>query len=272
MEPSKPFTKSSSRFLTSLFVTILVGQGETPFYIHRDLLCDRSAHFRAALKGHFKEAKTGQIAFPEEQAETFDLFVYWVYRDTLPHIHKGEDLQYYISLMSFARSILLEELYNNCMDIVRNHFYFSRRAANKDGPIVTVDDISMVYNAPEKLSKLRFCVCFEAALHVAINANNGSPGWMDSNLARLLEQGGDFASDFPRLLVYCSTIKSQLPFEASSKPEGESSKVSDGLARTRLIQPDDDTTSTKSSKGKKPAAPFRSLRIMIFLPVNSFRY
>jgi hypothetical protein len=43
------------------------------------LLCNTSPFFRSALKGSFAEASKRSIELPEDDADSFDLFVRWLY-------------------------------------------------------------------------------------------------------------------------------------------------------------------------------------------------
>lgn len=113
------------------------------------------------------------------------------------------DLQRYVTLMSFARSILLEELQNACMDSIR--LAFSAKTGDRELPKVCGKDLHLAYDMSE-LRKLRFFMCFQAALQIIIN-HHCDAGWMDEQLTQVLEQGGDLAVDLPKLLVYCSALK-----------------------------------------------------------------
>lgn len=70
-------TPSSSLFDT--IVTILVGPNHIKFEIHKALLCHRSAYFKGALTGRFKEAREGIVTLEDEDPETFSRFHAWLY-------------------------------------------------------------------------------------------------------------------------------------------------------------------------------------------------
>ncbi|KAL8686859.1 MAG: hypothetical protein Q9218_006810 [Villophora microphyllina] len=117
--------------LQRYMVTIIVGKSGKDFYTHRDLLYDRSSYFRAALSGSFKEAQTGQIEFPNEAEAAFRLFLSWLYGSELSPPTTKEGLQVFISLLCFARTILLEELSNLCMDQVRYYYLVKTSWSNE---------------------------------------------------------------------------------------------------------------------------------------------
>ncbi|KAL8785470.1 MAG: hypothetical protein Q9195_008613 [Heterodermia aff. obscurata] len=62
-------------------VTLLVGEGETPFNIHVDLLCEASPFFNSAFMGtgNFKEASTKSMKLPEDDPATMDKLIQWIY-------------------------------------------------------------------------------------------------------------------------------------------------------------------------------------------------
>lgn len=64
-------------------VQILVGPDEKRFDVHKELLCSVSDFFSAALNGGFKEAATGVVKLPEQDTETFQYFVHWLYSGKL---------------------------------------------------------------------------------------------------------------------------------------------------------------------------------------------
>lgn len=72
-----------SRKLSDTIVQVKLGKGARVFAIHRGLLCDRSAYFNAAFEGRFKEAEEQMMALPEEDAEVFELFQFWLNSDRL---------------------------------------------------------------------------------------------------------------------------------------------------------------------------------------------
>lgn len=55
---------------------------KTIFPIHKNLLCNCSSYFAAALKGGFKEAKTGTIILADEHPEVISRFKTWLYNNT----------------------------------------------------------------------------------------------------------------------------------------------------------------------------------------------
>ena len=62
-------------------VEVKVGSDENQksFTLHQGLLCHYSGFFEAALKGAFAEAKNNKIELKDEDPETFERFLAWLY-------------------------------------------------------------------------------------------------------------------------------------------------------------------------------------------------
>ena len=67
------------RFYETPTITLFVGTSQKAFYVHVDLLCDASSFFKAALTGDFKESSDKTMQFPEDDENTFSLFIDWLY-------------------------------------------------------------------------------------------------------------------------------------------------------------------------------------------------
>lgn len=213
-----PTTNIDSSFLTSKIITVLAGPSRVPYHVHHDVLCVRSSHCQIALEGPFAEAQSGEMAFPEEDPDTIKLFLHWVYHLALPRCNYPTDLQTYISLMSFAHSILLEELQNTCMDSIRAAFREEQPQGEETRTVVCGKDLAMAYETTADLPKLRFFLCFQLALQLTTDRTSADRGWMDEELTGLLQQGGDLAVHLPKMLVYCSGL---IPFPSAKWAENE---------------------------------------------------
>ena len=74
---------------------IKVGSPAETFYVHKNVLCDESPFFRAALGGQFKESADGVVYLPEEKPETFERFINWLYCKEyyVEHVPNGKNDQ-----------------------------------------------------------------------------------------------------------------------------------------------------------------------------------
>ncbi|KAL8636332.1 MAG: hypothetical protein Q9226_009266, partial [Calogaya cf. arnoldii] len=161
------------------------------------------------------EASTGRLELPEDDEATIELFVHWLYGHLMHYLTTPEQVEHHISLICFARRIWLPELHNDCIDAVRS-FYSSKYAnmiaeMSPNPGYVALEAVSLAYNAVPKQTRLRFCFCLDVALVVSHKIRNGAADWMDAELSQLLQDGGDFASDFPKLLVYCNQMPAVHP-------------------------------------------------------------
>jgi hypothetical protein len=55
------------------------GTEKKSFGVHQELICFHSPYFRAAFKGNFQEATTGEVLLDDVDSEVFGLFVQWLY-------------------------------------------------------------------------------------------------------------------------------------------------------------------------------------------------
>lgn len=86
---------------------MFVGSEKTRFDVHQDQLCEVSKFFKAAFTSQYKESSEKTIDLPEDDGDTVDLFVQWLYEHecnvwTLPLDRNGEYLMQPIRLLIFA--------------------------------------------------------------------------------------------------------------------------------------------------------------------------
>jgi hypothetical protein len=55
-----------------------------PFSVHEKLICASSDFFRNAMARDWKESKQRSIHLKDDDADTFELYLHWLYRGTLP--------------------------------------------------------------------------------------------------------------------------------------------------------------------------------------------
>jgi hypothetical protein len=61
-------------------IYIKVGKEKQDFGIHKELISHYSPYFRAAFTFGFDEAKSGIMKLPEIEAEIFEIFYMWLYK------------------------------------------------------------------------------------------------------------------------------------------------------------------------------------------------
>jgi hypothetical protein len=66
-------------------IEVFVGlEPPTPFSVHEKLICASSDFFRNAMARDWKESKQRSIHLKDDDADTFELYLHWLYRGTLP--------------------------------------------------------------------------------------------------------------------------------------------------------------------------------------------
>lgn len=59
---------------------MLVGPYGTEHTVHKDLLCNKSPFFSAAVNDHWKEGQEGRVPLPNDDPAVFALYIQWIYR------------------------------------------------------------------------------------------------------------------------------------------------------------------------------------------------
>lgn len=101
-------------------VDIRVGPNTKVFSIHKQLLCEVSPYFEAALKGQFIEAEKQSIEFVEESVTMFEHFQLWLYSGNILAPHEsakdiGSSTLY--DLYAFGEMRHIPRLQNAVMDV-----------------------------------------------------------------------------------------------------------------------------------------------------------
>ena len=177
------------RFLTDSMVDIFVGAERTKFHLHRDLLCNRSDYFRACFVGDFKEAQQRELSLPEDNAESFELFVTWLYGTHLKKISLNDELPAYFGLAVLANKLCLEYLQNQATDHILRFYRTNPRSVDEQY-------LRYVYQS------IRFNDLFHRlplALVVWIFVESETAE-LTGEYKKLIREGGDLAVDFTSLL------------------------------------------------------------------------
>jgi hypothetical protein len=84
-DPRKSFSEFQGSLQTRP-VEVIVGKNEDKqtFWIHRGIVCERSAFFKGALGGTWREAIDQKIHLPEDDPKIFALYQHLIYNGTLP--------------------------------------------------------------------------------------------------------------------------------------------------------------------------------------------
>ena len=110
-------------------VTVIVGEKKRVFKIHKNLLCSSSEFFKATLDGKFKEAEEREINLEEEDPQTFERVVLWIYSGSLLEKNETSTTLGYADLLKiyvFAEARCMTELQNDTIDVIIRRVQKSR--------------------------------------------------------------------------------------------------------------------------------------------------
>lgn len=99
-------------------ITVLVGHSEDDYTVHKDLICAQSPFFRAACNGNFVEAAEGTVRLPDDEPETFELLLQWLYMGRVGDPKATKPLSWHESayLYVIAEKLQISELKNAVVD------------------------------------------------------------------------------------------------------------------------------------------------------------
>lgn len=143
----------STRGFASDIVTILVGNKEIPFKVHKTIISSKSKFFRAALERSFKEGVENQVRLPEEDPELFSHYLSWVYGNNSMQLYHGDDKTYankLCHLWLLAGKLGSEKLENLIIDMI------CRCAMEYSGPFLpNIEVINLIWDTTQCHSGLR---------------------------------------------------------------------------------------------------------------------
>ena len=91
-------------------ITVLVGETEQRFTLHKGIVTQHSAFFRAACNGKFKESIEETVRLPEVDVAIFKIYVQWIYTGEIVVIDP-EELTDHESKNAPTRYLRLTQLY-----------------------------------------------------------------------------------------------------------------------------------------------------------------
>lgn len=165
-------------------VNVYLGPKRKKHHLHKDLLCDRSAFFRSALSGGFREQEECAVYLPDDNVEAFVLFVQWIYGARLKRAATTAPVKTLLALYVMAEKFCMETLKNLAMDLIRA-FY-----STADLESLT-EHIEYVYSSTPTSSPIRRFVSNFATYNILEQRTTMSLEFLD-----LMKKGGDFAADF----------------------------------------------------------------------------
>ncbi|KAK6005766.1 hypothetical protein QM012_007408 [Aureobasidium pullulans] len=113
---STPDKQPTTEHLQST-VTLVVGNQEKAYILHKDLLCFYSDYFRAAFDGPFREAAERKLRLPDVEESVFERVQLWLYTRNLQlPTDETEIFEILIDLWIFGDQHQIPLLQNRVMD------------------------------------------------------------------------------------------------------------------------------------------------------------
>ncbi|KAE8452598.1 hypothetical protein EG329_013857 [Mollisiaceae sp. DMI_Dod_QoI] len=175
-----------------VFITVGTAPNDKTFPVHKTLLCRKVKHFNAMFAGNFIEALTQKASLPEDDVECFELFLTWVYWNSIqlpksPEIESGVPLLVY--LFAFAEKCQIDALADLVMDELV-------RVLKEGGWLPTPDNMESAYSCTHEKSKMRL---FMARMYLYItfkyNEDEAQNTWNCDKMLPLTMRCQDLAAD-----------------------------------------------------------------------------
>ena len=170
-------------------VTLLVGEEETPFNIHMDLLCEASPFFKSAFMGagNFKETVSKSMKLPEDDPATMDRMIQWIYFGYFPvdseiETKSSDQLQEVLmaSVMQFMTLYVAADKYG-MIELKNDSFHRMCDLVYKKKVDLTRDEglVGYIYENTIEGSKLR---AFLLAWHVSYGPQYFKTHWTEKEV------------------------------------------------------------------------------------------
>ena len=211
----------SVKFQDNPTVTLNVGPDRRAFHVHQELLFGSSPVFQAAFSGAYQESDEGCMALPEEDPETVERLMHWLYFRSLGLIKavcsktSNERFWQLARLSTLADKFNVEHLKNSIID----ESFAMRKNSNVVPPTLLV--IAYIYENTTETSSLRKLMVGWYAWHIKQEwyTRSGTP----AHLERVPMFAADLAIAMNRR-VHDSSLKSPFFAEPSSYYEDQSKR------------------------------------------------
>lgn len=167
-----------------------MGEAECKFYVHKSVV-SRSEFFEKALKSEWKEGQGRRILLPEDDPETFQAYLHWVYTG---RIYSGQKPSYVVLAKSYAwaEKLLDKELKDRLLDAMVTTCRERDEKGLRNFP--GTDAISIIYAATTESSPAR-------RMMVDMYVSHGAESWTVS-----VEHGIELLVDVTKALLPECTI------------------------------------------------------------------
>ncbi|KAL2061899.1 hypothetical protein VTL71DRAFT_7277 [Oculimacula yallundae] len=138
-----PFGQQIGNDIVSIIVR--TGLNQKTFKVHKDLLCQKVPFFAAMFNTGFLESKTQSATLPEDDSNSFEHFLGWLYRDSIGYI---DHIDEHTLVFGFAEKYDLLHL----MDLTIDSLVCKLRG---DNSMLEMARIEIMYLVTHEKSKLR---------------------------------------------------------------------------------------------------------------------
>ncbi|KAB8303507.1 hypothetical protein EYC80_004919 [Monilinia laxa] len=166
--------------LSDQFVQILVSSELKEFSVHKTLIRSTRGFFDKGFDGRLKEVIESKMFLPEDDPDTFEIFVNWMYAGNLRHDLYPMQI---INVWIFAQKYLCQKLKNNAMDALQDALYLP---CEYSLPLNYVEVARIFDNTTD----IRDCLRHFAAVLLAWEIRNGNP-YNIEYLEKILRGVGD---------------------------------------------------------------------------------
>ncbi|KAL8799083.1 MAG: hypothetical protein Q9223_007688 [Gallowayella weberi] len=194
-----PTKRRNPSFRDDPMVTLEVGHEGAKFHTHKSLLCHVSPFFDAAFNGPFKES-SGSMKINEDEADTFERFVQWIYRGEVDVTPLNDPLCFESRYTQLTALYVLADKYdiaslkNDVMRLLFATIQHPESKSRKPKHLFTVN-IIYVYANTVRGSLLRKFMASYWAWHRSLAALEDESTWES------LDSCSDFAFDMARALA-----------------------------------------------------------------------
>lgn len=114
----------SAQRLTGPTINVVVGNSKEDFRVHEAMIRSSSPFFEKALAGPWKEASQRLVKLPEDEPQTFALYINWLYSGKIPAHSQAPEIDYHnlINAYILAERLLDTEFHNAVTDAVVERF------------------------------------------------------------------------------------------------------------------------------------------------------
>jgi len=187
--------------IDSTSVEVIVSEKRVHWTLQKELLCHISPFFKAACEGKFHEAVHNQIVLPEEDVDSFELFVQWLYTG---HFVKSQDTwteRAWVLGDKLGISAFKDQAMTQLLDEYASSPFFP---FNKNV-------VEYVYTHTTAASKLRI-LTVDAVVYGFKTMQTSA-----NEYSELSAQGGDFVTEFMGVIQSAFEQDYQSPLEKRGK-------------------------------------------------------